>query len=155
MKKAEKVQHQAANTDTTRGQCKLFRRNCGSACSVLCVLLLGLLFGALLVRTNGGLSFGGFQHAAVPNALVCWSLVVAGIAGTGLAGHGISWGWLILFGLQPLWIAYGIVTEQHAFILAALACGIAQANGFVRSCASSASEPSESMRVAPACRLTK
>ena len=105
-----------------------------SVCPVLCVLLLGSLLGGLLVRTSGALSPGDLQDArqySTP-ALVCWSLVLTGIAGTALAAHGVSWGWLILFGLQPLWVAYAITTGQHGLIPGALACGIAHLNGFFR-----------------------
>jgi hypothetical protein len=65
--------------------------------------------------------------------MACWLLVLAGIAGTLLIGNGISWGWLTMFGLQPLWVAYAIVTQQHGLIPDALAYGAVQLNGFIRS----------------------
>jgi hypothetical protein len=64
--------------------------------------------------------------------MACWFLVLAGIAGTLLIGNGISCGWLIMFGLQPLWVAYAVATEQHALIPGALAYGAVQLNGFIR-----------------------
>ena len=90
-------------------------------------LLVSVVLCVALVQATGTLSPG--QRVLT---LACWFLILAGIAGTALAGRGVSWGWLILFGLQPLWIAYALVTGQHGFIPGALLCGIAQLNGFVR-----------------------
>jgi hypothetical protein len=64
--------------------------------------------------------------------LVCWVLVVGGVAGTFLAGAGCRWGWLLLLGLQPVWISYALVTAQHGFVLGSLAYAGAQLNGFLR-----------------------
>ncbi len=108
------------------------------ACQILLVLLVSLLFGRLLLVS------GGSQSPGSENALMmaCWFLVLAGIAGTLLIGNGISWGWLIMFGLQPLWVAYAIATEQHGLIPGALAYGAVQLHGFIRSRASSPPRPS-------------
>jgi hypothetical protein len=64
--------------------------------------------------------------------LACWGLVVGGVAGMFLAGAGCRWGWLLLLGLQPVWIAYALVTAQHGFVLGSLAYAGAQLNGFLR-----------------------
>ena len=137
MKRAERTLGRAIKTSARHRLGKAFEQNYGSARLVLLVLLVSLLLGALLVRMNQGMSSGDFQHAGEQNAAVCWSLVVVGIAGTALAANGVSWGWLIQFGLQPLWIAYAIVTGQHGFIVAALAHALAQLYGFLRSGVSS------------------
>ncbi len=102
-------------------------------CQILLVLLVSLLCGKLLLVSGGG------QNPGSENELMmaCWLLVLAGIAGTLLIGNGISWGWLIMFGLQPLWVAYAIATQQHGLIPGALAYGAVQLNGFIRSRASS------------------
>ena len=104
-----------------------------STCQVLLVLLVSLLFSRLLLVS------GGSHNPGSENALMvaCWFLVLAGIAGTLLVGNGSSWGWLIMFGLQPLWVAYAIATQQHGLIPGALAYGAVQLNGFIRSRASS------------------
>lgn len=64
---------------------------------------------------------------------VCWLLVVGGVAGTFLAGDGRHWAWLILFGLQPVWIAYALATGQTGFVLGSLAYAGAQLHGYFRS----------------------
>lgn len=66
-------------------------------------------------------------------SLACWGLVLFGVAGTFLAGRGVSWGWLLLASLQPLWISYAVLTGQYGFIVGAVAYGAAQMNGFLRS----------------------
>ena len=63
---------------------------------------------------------------------VCWVLVLCGITGTALASRGVRWGWLLLVGLQPMWIAYALATSQHGLVAASLAYGAAQLGGFVR-----------------------
>jgi|GEM_PF-4546021 len=64
--------------------------------------------------------------------LTCWALVGAGVAGTFLAGAGYRSGWLILLGLQPIWIAYALITDQYGFVPGSIAYGVAQLNGFLR-----------------------
>lgn len=86
------------------------------------VLLAGLAFAA----------GAGPLPATLVVSTSCWVLVAAGVLGTFLASRGVSWGWLLLVGLQPLWISYAIATGQYGFILGALAYGGAQLNGFVR-----------------------
>jgi len=63
---------------------------------------------------------------------VCWLLVAGGVAGTFLAGDGRRWAWLMLFGLQPVWIAYAVATGQPGFVLGSVACAGAQLNGYLR-----------------------
>jgi len=63
---------------------------------------------------------------------VCWALVVGGVAGTSLAGAGARGGWLLLLGLQPIWIAYALVTGQIGFVLGSVAYAGAQMNGYLR-----------------------
>ncbi len=111
---------------------KIFRIQ-NPICQILLVLLVSLLFGRLLL-INGGSQSPGSENALM---VACWFLVLAGIAGTLLLGNGNSWGWLIMFGLQPLWVAYAIATQQHGLIPGALAYGAVQLNGFIRSRASS------------------
>lgn len=66
---------------------------------------------------------------------VCWGLVMGGVSGTFLAGAGFRIGWLILLGLQPVWIAYSVVTGQFGFVLGSVAYAGAQVNGYVRASA--------------------
>lgn len=86
-----------------------------------------LIAGSTFAAAAASLLPAGFLSAA------CWLLVGAGITGTFLAGRGIAWGWLLLVGLQPLWISYAIATGQYGFIFGALAYGGAQMSGFLRS----------------------
>lgn len=65
--------------------------------------------------------------------LASWCLVAAGILGTHVAGRNVAWGWLLLVCLQPMWIAYAISTEQYGFVAGAVAYGLGQLNGFLRS----------------------
>jgi hypothetical protein len=65
-------------------------------------------------------------------SVTCWVLVTAGVAGTFLAGRGNAWGWLLLVMLQPLWVVYAVVTDQHGFVIGALASGGAQVTGYLR-----------------------
>lgn len=81
----------------------------------------------LAVATSGeGADRDGLQRA------VCWMLVVGGVLGMYLAGSGRRWAWLLLFGLQPIWIAYAVVTGQFGFVLGSLAYAVAQLNGYLR-----------------------
>lgn len=63
---------------------------------------------------------------------VCWLLVVGGVVGTYLAGSGRRWAWLVLFGLQPVWIAYAVATGQPGFVLGSMAYAGAQLNGYLK-----------------------
>lgn len=110
------------------------RRTAGTLCCVSVTLLLSLgLSALLLVQTRVDLAPD--QPSAPPTFLsrICWVLVIAGIIGTALASCGNRTGWLGLFGLQPVWIAYAICTDQHGLILGCAAYGVAQLNGFLRS----------------------
>jgi hypothetical protein len=71
---------------------------------------------------------------------MCWVLVAAGITGNALASSGRGHGWLLLFGLQPLWIAYALYTGQIGLVIGCVAHSAAQVNGFLRSGASTARE---------------
>jgi hypothetical protein len=50
-----------------------------------------------------------------------WLLTVVGLTGFILAGRKVWWAWYINIGCQALWFTYAIVTEQHGFIVAAIA----------------------------------
>ncbi len=50
-----------------------------------------------------------------------WILTAFGIFGLWVAGSGKSWGWLVGVGIQAVWIAFAIATEQYGFIVSALA----------------------------------
>ena len=52
-----------------------------------------------------------------------YSLAAVGVVGILLAGQKRSVGWAVGLGAQFLWIAYAIVTEQHGFIVSAVAYG--------------------------------
>jgi hypothetical protein len=84
---------------------------------------------------------GGAVDAVGPR--VCWVLVAAGIVGTSLASSGRGNGWLLLFGLQPIWIAYAFATGQPGLILGCVAHSLAQMNGFLRSTRTSDGAPPE------------
>jgi hypothetical protein len=95
-------------------------------------LTLSLATSAGLATTV--LATGIITHArpyAIP--LACWCLVAAGIVGTHVAARNVPWGWLLLVSLQPMWIAYAISTEQYGFVVGAVACGLGQLSGFLRS----------------------
>jgi hypothetical protein len=55
-----------------------------------------------------------------------------GITGLYLAGRKSAWGWAIGFGVQPLWVAYAMATEQYGFIVGAIAYGAVNARNFLR-----------------------
>ena len=97
---------------------------------VAAVLALSLVLAALLLWiTRDALAAGNGIVPAAELSVVCWLLVVAGITGTALASNGNRYGWLVLFGLQPLWITYAFCTGQTGLILGSLAYGAAQLNG--------------------------
>jgi hypothetical protein len=94
------------------------------------------LIVAVLIGGSGlGLLLPGAASAygTADLSLVCWVLVIAGIVGTMLAGRGVGWGWLLLFGLQPLWVGYAVATEQYGFVVSAVAFSIGQLQGYLRS----------------------
>lgn len=49
-----------------------------------------------------------------------WLLTAIGVTGLLVAGSHKAWGWLIGFGVQVLWVLYGLTTEQYGFIVSAL-----------------------------------
>jgi hypothetical protein len=63
-----------------------------------------------------------------------WSYLLAtiGIFGLWAAGSKKAWGWLIGLGVQLLWMAYAIGSEQYGFILSALAYAIVYARNYDR-----------------------
>jgi hypothetical protein len=99
-------------------------------CHVAAVLALSLTLAVLVVMSGGkglALSRGTLPDSTL--SFFCWAMVVAGITGTALASAGNRYGWLLLFGLQPLWITYACCTGQTGLILGSLAYGAAQLNG--------------------------
>lgn len=60
-----------------------------------------------------------------------WALTAMGVAGLWLAGQRNVWGWAVGLAAQPVWITYGIVTEQYGFIVSGLAYGAVYARNFV------------------------
>ena len=96
------------------------------------ILTCSLLTTAGFTAVTLGVGFtSGYCIWANPAAN--WVLVGAGIFGTYLASRDVSWGWLLLVSLQPMWIAYALVTEQYGFVIGAMAYGLGQLNGFLRS----------------------
>lgn len=61
-----------------------------------------------------------------------WALSAIGIAGIFLAGGHRKVGWLLGLGVQGLWIAYAVATEQWGFIASALAYGAVYARNWLR-----------------------
>ena len=119
------------------------KRKAGALTSVVAVLVVSLGLSALLwfgARSSLFASHGNLSPACL--SLLCWALVIVGILGTALASYGGRLGWLLLFGLQPIWIAYALCTDQNGLILGSLAYGLAQLNGFLKS-AKSNSEGSQ------------
>ena len=93
------------------------------------LLLVSAALAALLLH---GYAVGLGQHGLLSPAVLCWILVSCGIAGTAVASSGVRLGWLVLFGLQPIWIAYALATDQAGLILGCLFSGAAYLNGFLR-----------------------
>jgi hypothetical protein len=110
---------------TSRGKAKALAHVAG-----VLVLSLGLS-GFLWTRLQGfpDVSSGDLAGSY---RMICWALALAGIAGTVLASFGWRVGWLLLFGLQPVWIAYALATGQTGLILGSAAYAVAQLNGFLR-----------------------
>lgn len=95
------------------------------------VLILSLGLSALLwSRVLGGGLEGGAPSWGFP--LICWLLALGGIAGTAMASFGGRFGWLLLFGLQPLWITYALATGQGGLVLGSVAYSAVQLNGYLR-----------------------
>jgi hypothetical protein len=95
-------------------------------------LLISIPLAILLLCRTVCLSDGSTEAGRQLLSCACWGLVLVGITGTTLASRGIRWGWLLLFGLQPVWIAYALATAQYGLMLASLAYGAAQLSGFCR-----------------------
>lgn len=95
---------------------------------------LGWVAGALMISV--GLSVLVWQQVGAEGRgsapAICWVLAVAGIAGTAMASTGGRFGWLLLFGLQPLWIAYALTTDQIGLVVGPMAYAVAQLNGFLK-----------------------
>lgn len=99
-------------------------RQIGAARCAVAVLAVSLSLAVLLCAT-----IGDGAEAAWKLSSVCWFLVVAGVTGTAMSSSGCRFGWLLLVGLQPLWIAYALCTDQTGLIAGSLAYGVAQYNG--------------------------
>jgi hypothetical protein len=106
---------------------RLVRRR--SLVAVLGTLALSIFLGGILVLVA---ACSDTATCDTVLCISCWGLVVGGVTGTFLAGAGMRCGWLILLGLQPLWIAYALVTGQHGFMLGSVAYAGAQLNGYLR-----------------------
>jgi hypothetical protein len=61
-----------------------------------------------------------------------WALTAAGVTGLWLAGQKNMWGWAVGLAAQPLWMAYGLITDQYGFVVSGLVYGAAYARNFVR-----------------------
>lgn len=61
-----------------------------------------------------------------------WLLATIGITGLWLAGSKKTAGWAIGIGVQVLWIAYGISTEQLGFVASALAYGTVNVRNLIK-----------------------
>ena len=53
-----------------------------------------------------------------------WILAVIGVTGIFFVGRKTIWGWFVLLFNEVLWIAYALITNQHGFILSAIAYAI-------------------------------
>ncbi|MGD8377545.1 MAG: hypothetical protein PVF68_15540, partial [Acidobacteriota bacterium] len=105
------------------------KRRRGAGRWIAAVLTASVGLAGLLVLAAS--AEGGEGGPAGTLSLVCWALVIAGIGGTALASCGRCAGWLLLLGLQPIWIAYAICTDQPGLVLGSLAYGVAQLNGLL------------------------
>lgn len=106
-----------------------------SLAQVAAVLAVSLGLAALLwnqIQATDPAASHGTAGPANGVSVICWLLVVTGITGTALASFGGRFGWLLLFGLQPLWIAYALATGQGGLVLGSVAYGAVQLNGFLR-----------------------
>jgi hypothetical protein len=82
------------------------------------------------------------------NAWWSWLLTAVGVLGLLLAGRKLWWAWCIGLGAQVLWIAYAIATDQHGFIVSALAYGFVYARNALRWRADGPRQP-DRVRVEP------
>jgi hypothetical protein len=100
-----------------------------SLVAVVAVLTLAIFLGGALILVA---ECSDIATCDTVQRIVCWALVAGGVTGTYLASAGMRCGWLILLGLQPVWIAYALVTGQYGFILGSVAYAGAQLNGYLR-----------------------
>jgi hypothetical protein len=107
-------------------QCPARRR---SLIAVVATLFLAISLGSGLVLAQ---RCSDIATCDTVQRIVCWTLVAGGVTGTFLAGAGVRCGWLILLGLQPVWIAYALMTGQYGFMLGSVAYAGAQMNGYLR-----------------------
>lgn len=61
-----------------------------------------------------------------------WILTAIGITGLYLVGKKSLWGWIVGIGVQLLWIAYAVATQQWGFIISALAYGAINLRNYIR-----------------------
>jgi hypothetical protein len=124
--RTETIANTSAATAGARGHAAHRRTACAVAAT------LGLSIAASLALL--AIAHGELAPSVRPVLLsgVCWTLVAGGIAGTYLAGAGMRCGWLVLLGMQPIWIAYAIVTGQVGFVLGSVAYAGGQLNGYMR-----------------------
>ena len=61
-----------------------------------------------------------------------WLLATVGIFGLWAAGSRKTWGWAVGVGVQALWIAYALVSDQYGFIASALAYAVVYARNWQR-----------------------
>ena len=116
------------NGNALSGNLKPARLGQPVAAAAATIILASIFSAALVVFTlvNDSAATGFLL------CLTCWILVGAGVAGTFLAGAGYRSGWLILLGLQPIWIAYALITDQYGFVPGSIAYAAAQLNGYLR-----------------------
>jgi len=62
-----------------------------------------------------------------------WVLTLLGCLAMILAGDGKTAGWGLALFMQPVWIIYSIVTDQHGFIVGALFCGAVHTRNLIKS----------------------
>jgi len=117
----------AGSDGGSRADVRPHRRRLAAAGATL--LTAGLVSVLILVTAR---SCGDAETRDAILQSVCWLLVGGGVAGTFLAGRGRRWAWLVLFGLQPVWIVYAVITGQPGFVLGSLAYAAAQLSGYLR-----------------------
>lgn len=60
-----------------------------------------------------------------------WLLTLVGVFGLYVSGSKRAWGWAVGIAAQVLWIAYALATEQHGFLVSALAYGWVYTRNFL------------------------